>query len=67
MTGIELAKAIRAATGKVSIPMLAVNEVPYINAEKSDLIAWARRIGDGETFMTLERDGDAWMIVKAQD
>lgn len=67
MTGNELAKAIRSASGKVAIPMLAVKEVPYIYAQKSDLIEWARKIGEAETFMTIERDGENWMIIKAQD
>jgi hypothetical protein len=66
MTGKNLAKAIREAKGKVSVPVMAVNDVSYIYAEKASLIEWAREIGEGETFMTLERiDDEQWALMVA--
>ena len=65
MTGFDLARAMRAAKGKIAIPMNAGEQMPYIFAEKRDLIAWATGMGDAETGMTLEPDGDTFMLTSA--
>jgi uncharacterized Fe-S cluster-containing radical SAM superfamily enzyme len=66
MTGNNLAKAIREAKGKVLVPVMVVNDVAYIYVEKASLIEWAREIGEGETFMTLERtDDEQWALTVA--
>lgn len=44
MTGNELKKAIKSAKGKISVPMWTPNDVPYIFAEKADLIRCAANI-----------------------
>lgn len=65
MTGLELARAIRAAKGKIAIPMNAGDQMPYIFAEKQDLIAWANGQGAAETGMRVEPDGENFMLVSA--
>lgn len=60
MTGTEITRAIRNYRGKVSIPSLFGANVPYIYAEKQDLIQYFAAIGDEETGLVLRSDnGDA--------
>lgn len=60
MTGTEIARAIRNYKGKVSIPAMFGADVPYIYAEKQDLIQHFAAIGDVETgLMFCADEGDA--------
>ena len=60
MTGTEIARAIRNYKGKVSIPAVFGANVPYIYAEKQDLIHYFAAIGDEETGLVFRADdGDA--------
>ncbi len=60
MTGTEIARAIRNYKGKVSIPALFGANVPYIYAEKQDLIQHFAVIGNEETGLVFRAaDGDA--------
>jgi hypothetical protein len=62
MTGKEIAKAIKAHKGKVSIPALFGNDAPYIYAEKQDLVDHFSRMGDNETGCEFRNsNGDAFV------
>lgn len=62
MTGHQLAKAIRNAKGKISVPVLTPNDAPYIYVEKGDLIRWAEGCGDVETEMCLGLEQCGWYL-----
>ena len=58
MTGRELAKAVRAAKGKVSAPVVIGAVQLYVFVEKSDLVKTLEGMGEQETEMQLaEEDG----------
>lgn len=56
MQGNRLAREIKQAKGKVSVEMLCPNDTVWVYAEKSDLIAWAKKYGDSETGMKLVQE-----------
>ncbi len=53
MQGTQLASALKQTKGKVSVQMLCPNDTVWVYAEKSDLIAWAKKYGSSETGMKL--------------
>jgi hypothetical protein len=62
MTGKELARAVRAAKGKVAVPVLLTNDVSFVYAEKQDLIATLEQAGDSETGMKLSQEPGGFFI-----
>ena len=67
MTGWELARAVRAAKGKVSVPVLLANEVSFVYAEKQDLIATLEKAGNSETGMKLSEEERGFFIERDYD
>jgi hypothetical protein len=62
MTGHELAKAVRAAKGKVAVPVGLGDVFEYVYAEKSDLIATLERMGNMETGKVLETESGGYFL-----
>ena len=65
MTGNQLASVMKQTKGKVSVQILAPNEVIWVYAEKSDLIAWAKKQGGAETGLKLTpEDGRSGLFLE---
>jgi len=64
MTGKDLVKKLKRATGPLYVTMLAQHDAPYIQAVKADVIHWASRYMDEEIGMRLtEKDGANYLDV----
>jgi hypothetical protein len=62
MTGIELARAVRRAKGKVAVPTYIGDVKYYVYAEKRDLAAVLERTGDRESGLFLEQEDGGFYL-----
>jgi hypothetical protein len=60
MTGKQLAKILRAATGKIHAETITTDDMFYAPIEKAVLLEWVTRCGDTETGMKLSKTGTNW-------
>ena len=67
MKANELAKKVKAAKGKIEVPVLFAHDVIYIFVEKQDLIAHFEKMGTDETGMVLENKGEHFALERDYD
>jgi hypothetical protein len=62
MTGFELARAVRAVTGKVAVPVAFDHSTEYVYAQKADLVKSLEGIGNTETQMELAAEEGGFFL-----